>query len=73
MSDSDVLQSDDFLLTTRSEKTTEIEIDTFNLEDIEKNIIVKVLKQNQGNVTQAATVLGLTRTSLYRRMEKYGL
>ncbi|MFC2152646.1 helix-turn-helix domain-containing protein, partial [Bacteroidota bacterium] len=39
----------------------------------EKNIIVKVLKQNQGNVTQAATVLGLTRTSLYRRMEKYGL
>jgi len=73
MSDSDVLQSDDFLLSTRSEKTTEIEIDTYNLEDIEKNIIVKVLKQNQGNVTQAATVLGLTRTSLYRRMEKYGL
>ncbi len=73
MSDSDVLQTDDFSLTTRSEKTTEIEIDTYNLEDIEKNIIVKVLKQNQGNVTQAATVLGLTRTSLYRRMEKYGL
>ncbi len=73
MSDSDVLQLDDFLLSTRSEKTTEIEIDTYNLEDIEKNIIVKVLKQNQGNVTQAATVLGLTRTSLYRRMEKYGL
>jgi DNA-binding NtrC family response regulator len=73
MSDSDILQTDDFSLTTRSEKTTEIEIDTYNLEDIEKNIIVKVLKQNQGNVTQAATVLGLTRTSLYRRMEKYGL
>ena len=56
-----------------SEKVAEIEIDTYNLEDIEKNIIVKVLKQNQGNVTQAATALGLTRTSLYRRMEKYGL
>lgn len=73
MSDSDTLQPDDFLLSTRSEKVAEIEIDTYNLEEVEKNIIVKVLKQNQGNVTQAATVLGLTRTSLYRRMEKYGL
>ncbi|HAF30792.1 MAG TPA: sigma-54-dependent Fis family transcriptional regulator [Bacteroidales bacterium] len=73
MSDTDILQPDDFLLTTRNEKVAEIAIDTYNLEDIEKNIIVKVLKQNQGNVTQAATILGLTRTSLYRRMEKYGL
>lgn len=73
MSDSDTLQPDDFLLSTRSEKVAEIEIDTYNLDEVEKNIIIKVLKQNQGNVTQAATVLGLTRTSLYRRMEKYGL
>ncbi|NOQ26578.1 MAG: response regulator [Bacteroidales bacterium] len=73
MSDSETLQTDDFLLTTRSEKVAEIEIDTYNLDEVEKNIIVKVLKQNQGNVTQAATILGLTRTSLYRRMEKYGL
>ncbi len=73
MSDSDSLQESDFLLSARSEKVAEIELNTYNLEEIEKNIIVKVLKQNQGNVTQAATVLGLTRTSLYRRMEKYGL
>lgn len=73
MSDSETLQTEDFLLTTRSEKVAEIEIDTYNLDEVEKNIIVKVLKQNQGNVTQAATILGLTRTSLYRRMEKYGL
>jgi transcriptional regulator of acetoin/glycerol metabolism len=73
MSDSDSLQTDDFLLSSRSEKVAEIDIDTYNLDEVEKNIIVKVLKQNQGNVTQAATILGLTRTSLYRRMEKYGL
>ncbi len=73
MSDSDTLQSDDFLLSNRSERVAEIEIDTYNLEEVEKNIIVKVLKQNQGNITQAASILGLTRTSLYRRMEKYGL
>ncbi|MBI9052174.1 MAG: sigma-54-dependent Fis family transcriptional regulator [Bacteroidales bacterium] len=73
MSDSDTIQTEDFLLSNRSEKSAEIEIDTYNLEEVEKNIIVKVLKHNQGNVTQAASVLGLTRTSLYRRMEKYGL
>ncbi len=73
MSDSETLQTEDFLLTSRSDKLAEIDIDTYNLDEVEKNIIVKVLKQNQGNVTQAATILGLTRTSLYRRMEKYGL
>jgi len=73
MSDSENLQPDDFILASKIDKVGEIEIDSFNLDDIEKNIIVKVLKQNQGNVTQAATMLGLTRTSLYRRMEKYGL
>jgi two-component system, NtrC family, response regulator HydG len=73
MSDSENLQPDDFILASKVDKVGEIEIESFNLDDIEKNIIVKVLKQNQGNVTQAATMLGLTRTSLYRRMEKYGL
>ena len=73
MSDSDMIQTDDFLLSSRSDKSAEIEIDTYNLDEVEKNIIVKVLKQNQGNVSHAANILGLTRTSLYRRMEKYGL
>ena len=73
MSDSDILEPDDFLLSTQSQKITDLELDTYNLDDIERNIINKVLKQYQGNITQAATELGLTRTSLYRRMEKYDL
>jgi len=48
-------------------------METYNLDQIEKNVITKVLKQYNGNITQAATELGITRTSLYRRMEKYGL
>ena len=48
-------------------------MESYDLETIKKNVIKKVLKQNQGNVTKAATQLGLTRTSLYRRMEKYDL
>ena len=41
-----------------------------------KNIdedLAKAIKKHGGNVTQAAEELGLTRTSLYRRMEKHGI
>jgi DNA-binding NtrC family response regulator len=73
MSDGTQLDAEDFLLSAQSKKFGELELDTYNLEDIEKSIINKVLKQHQGNITQAASDLGLTRTSLYRRMEKYDL
>jgi len=73
MSDTDLLEADDFLLSTQSQKVEGLDLESFNLDDIEKTIIMKVLKQFQGNITQAATELGLTRTSLYRRMEKYDL
>ena len=73
MSDADILSPDDFFLSQPTQKVGELSLDTFNLDEIEKHVIEKVLKQNQGNVTQAASQLGLTRTSLYRRMEKYGL
>ncbi|MCB8995550.1 MAG: sigma-54-dependent Fis family transcriptional regulator [Bacteroidales bacterium] len=73
MSDGDMLTPDDFNLTGTAKKTEELEINTHNLDEIEKSIIQKVLKQYQGNISQAAQDLGLTRTSLYRRMEKHGL
>jgi DNA-binding NtrC family response regulator len=73
MSDGNILEPDDFILTTQSNKSSEVELNTFNLDDVEKMIIMKVLKQYQGNITQAAQELGITRTSLYRRMEKYDL
>jgi len=73
MCDSDVLEADDFLLSPVGKNKEELQLETYDLETIEKNVIKKVLKQNQGNVTKAADQLGLTRTSLYRRMEKYDL
>ncbi len=73
MSDSNILEPTDFILSTHANKVSEVELNTFNLDDVEKMIIVKVLKQYQGNITQAAQELGITRTSLYRRMEKYDL
>jgi two-component system response regulator HydG len=73
MTDQNTLDPEDFILTSQGRKTGSDEFDTYNLEEIEKRIITKVLKQNQGNITQASKDLGLTRTSLYRRMEKYNL
>ncbi|MEX0987603.1 MAG: sigma-54 dependent transcriptional regulator [Bacteroidales bacterium] len=68
------LGPEDFILSSeRASSITDHEFDTYNLDDIEKAVINKVMKQNQGNITQAATQLGLTRTSLYRRMEKHDL
>jgi DNA-binding NtrC family response regulator len=43
------------------------------LADVERRAIETALERHAGNVTHAAQELGITRTSLYRRMEKYGL
>jgi len=43
------------------------------LDAVEKAAIIKALEKYQNNVSRAADALGLTRASLYRRMEKYGL
>ncbi len=43
------------------------------LEDVERHLIRRALERHQGNVSQAAEALGLSRSALYRRLEKYGL
>jgi DNA-binding NtrC family response regulator len=45
----------------------------FNLERTEKYVIEEALKRNNFNVSKAATDLGLTRQTLYRRMGRHGL
>jgi len=42
-----------------------------NLEDIERAAVEDALHRSRGNLSQAAALLGITRQSLYRRMEKY--
>ncbi len=75
LSNSTVLQPEDFNLMASNGKETEhqLSLDQYNLEEVEKLLIRKVLKKYNGNITQAASELGLTRSSLYRRLEKYGL
>jgi DNA-binding NtrC family response regulator len=48
-------------------------LDEMSLEAVEAVLIRKALTRTNGNVSQAAEALGLSRGALYRRMEKYGL
>jgi DNA-binding NtrC family response regulator len=48
-------------------------LEEMSLEEVEGVLIRKALARFGGNVSRAAEALGLSRSSLYRRMEKYGL
>lgn len=48
-------------------------IDTLNLDDMEKFLIDKAIRKHKGNISKAASDLGLTRAALYRRIEKHGI
>lgn len=73
LTESPVLQPSDFVFSDMAEKGEEVSFDSYNLDQVEKTVIRKVLTKHGGNVSHAAEELGLTRTSLYRRMEKHGL
>jgi len=73
LSDDTVLQTSDFVLGTEDNEQSDLQFRNMNLEEIEKITIRKALEKNKGNISKAAQELGLTRTSLYRRMEKYNL
>lgn len=75
LSNGSVLQPEDFnfSVTVGKENDHPLNLDQYNLDEVEKLLIRKVLKKYNGNITQAATELGLTRSSLYRRLEKHGL
>lgn len=71
LSEGELLQLADFPLS--DDAAAGPAADTSRLDEIEKAAITRALEQHNHNVSRAATALGLTRTSLYRRMEKYGL
>ena len=48
-------------------------IDEMSLEDVERLLVQKAMARFQGNVSRAAEALGLSRSSLYRRLERFEL
>jgi DNA-binding NtrC family response regulator len=48
-------------------------LEDMSLEEVESFLIRKTLARYEGNVSRAADALGLSRSALYRRLQKYGL
>lgn len=63
------LSADDFMLKPAPVRKTKSE--NLNLEELEQSAIEKALEQADGNINQAAELLGISRFALYRKMEKY--
>jgi transcriptional regulator of acetoin/glycerol metabolism len=66
-----VVQPADLNLRTTSEGATSLE--EMPLEELERTFIRRALQRHDGNVSQAAEALGLSRSALYRRLQRYGL
>jgi len=47
--------------------------ETLQLDALERSAIERALMRHHGNISSAATALGISRAALYRRMSKYGL
>jgi len=73
MSESNMLTPEDFFFLNAQGDEQSASMDSFNLEEVEKNLIQKAIQKSSGNISKAAKELGLTRASLYRRLEKHGL
>ena len=71
MAENDTLTADDFLL--RKGGASSDAPATTNLEELEELTIRKVVDKYQGNMSKVAKELGIGRTTLYRKLEKYGI
>lgn len=73
MADSAVIAADDLIFSPIESAMKEEERSDTTLSIIEKNTIIRVIEKHNGNITKAAKELGLTRTALYRRLNKYDI
>jgi len=71
MSQGNQVAASDLALQAKRESASRLE--DMSLEEVECFLIKKALARFDGNVSQAAEALGLSRSALYRRLEKYGL
>lgn len=74
MAEGNQLDSRDFFFLSAKPASEKAPVsNTLNLDDMERSTIQRAIDKNGGNISKAAKELGLTRASLYRRLEKYGL
>lgn len=72
LSEEKVIRSGELLIAGAPPKRTEPN-QQLTMDEMEKRFIIQSLDENDGNVSQTAKALGMTRPALYRRMKKYNL
>ncbi|MGC2750851.1 MAG: helix-turn-helix domain-containing protein, partial [Candidatus Acidiferrum sp.] len=50
-----------------------VRLEEMSLDEVERHLIQRTLARHEGNVSQAAKALGLSRSAMYRRLQKHGL
>jgi len=73
MSSGDTVTAMDLALQTSPAAQFSARLEEMSLEDAERLLIKKALARFEGNANRAAEALGLSRSALYRRLQKYGL
>lgn len=73
MSEGQVLRKEDLVFSAIENQPSLSQPRQLTLESVEKQTILQVLENNNGNITRSAKDLGITRAALYRRLEKHGL
>jgi DNA-binding NtrC family response regulator len=73
MSDGNEITTDDLQLSPQKFNANTIGTNNLGLEEMEKLMVQKAIDKHKGNISRAASDLGLTRAALYRRIEKFEL
>jgi len=73
MSSGGVVTAFDLALQQGRDAGVSSRIDEMSLEEVERLLIKKALARFGGNANRASEALGLSRSALYRRLQKYGL
>lgn len=73
MSSGNVVTAFDLALQPTPDARLNARFDEMSLEEVERLLIQKALARCGGNANRAAEALGLSRSALYRRLQKYGL
>lgn len=60
-------------LALRESRETLLKLENLSLEEVEALLVRKAIDRYGGNISQAAEALGLSRSALYRRLQKYGI
>ena len=69
MAEGDTIRGQDLGLQAKADAATS-DLENMSLDDVEQYLIHKALTRFEGNVSQAASALGLSRSALYRRLQR---